>query len=263
MIRAFRVPARVSALVSMALVLAALLALTTSAQAQGSIINIDASGSSVTAGESLTIDFQYSGPAALLVGAANVDGTVVDEDDGVTDVGGLSVMVEQTGGFTFRATISVPADHPGGSVEVFLSVFSSNGPAYDGHTPSSTTYEIIPVPTPEEDPPTGTPEDPPTGTPTEDPPVGTPTDDPPTGDPPTDDPPTDDPPTDDPPTGTPTTGTGTPGASGEGAEPITLPSTGSGGLEESPGGLSAAILAIAVVVAALGIVGYAGMRRRN
>ena len=186
-------------------------------------------------------------------GAANVDGTVVDEDDGVTDVGGLSVMVEQTGGFTFRATISVPADHPGGSIEVFLSVFSSNGSAYDGHTPSSTTYEIIPVPTPEEDPPVGTPtEDPPTDDP--------PTDDPPTDDPPTDDPPTDDPPTDDPPTGTPTTGTGTPGASGEGAEPITLPSTGSGGLEESPGGLSAAI---AVLVAALGIVGYAGMRRRN
>ena len=206
-------------------------------------------------------------------GAANVDGTVVDEDDGVTDVGGLSVMVEQTGGFTFRATISVPADHPGGSIEVFLSVFSSNGSAYDGHTPSSTTYEIIPVPTPEEDPPVGTPtEDPPTDDPptddpptddppTDDPPTDDPpTDDPPTDDPPTDDPPTDDPPTDDPPTGTPTTGTGTPGASGEGAEPITLPSTGSGGLEESPGGLSAAI---AVLVAALGIVGYAGMRRRN
>ena len=192
MIRAFRVPARVSALVSMALVLAALLVLTGRAQAQGSIINIEASGSSVTAGESLTIDFRYSGPAALLNGAANVDGTVVDENDGVTDVGGLSVMVEQTGGFTFRATISVPADHPGGSIEVFLSIFSSNGPAYDGHTPSSTTYEIIPAPTPEEDPPTGTPEDPPTGTPTDDPPVGTPTDDPPTDDPPTDDPPTDD-----------------------------------------------------------------------
>ena len=259
MIRAFRVPARVSALVSMALVLAALLALTSSAQAQGSIINIEASGSSVTAGESLTIDFEYSGPAALLTGAANVDGTVVGQDDGVTDVGGLSVMVEKTSNNTFRATIGVPADHPGGSIEVFLSVFSSNGPAYDGHTPSSTTYEIIPAPTPEEDPPTGTPEDPPTGTPTDDPPVDTPTDDPPTDDPPTDDPPTDDPPTDD----DPPSGTGTPGASGEGAEPITLPSTGSGGLEESPGGLSAAILAIAVVVAALGIVGYAGMRRRN
>jgi CSLREA domain-containing protein len=112
------------------------------AQADGQIVNVQASGGTIAPGSSLTIDFSYSGQGSPSFGAINVDGTVVNSVEGPRDVGGLTVLVESRGAGAFHATIAVPPSFPLGSmIEVYLSIFTGTSKD-DAHTPLSTLYQV-------------------------------------------------------------------------------------------------------------------------
>ena len=125
-----------------------MLAISLPAAAQGSIIGITKSSESVEAGSTLTIDYRYSGAGDPVEGLANINGTVVSEIDGPTDVGGgVIVTVVNTGAGEYQVTIEVPADYPGDTIDYDLTVLA--GPSdYDAHTPTTTSVPVTSIPDP-------------------------------------------------------------------------------------------------------------------